>query len=134
MLFVFIKNEKEVDSMNLITKAKDGIVLDGAMSDELERQGVQTNNKLWTATALTDELDKVYQAHWNYFEAGAELVITDTYQANVQAFIKAGYSQRQAQQFIRSAVKIAKKARDDFEKSQASIIMSLEPLVLMVPT
>lgn len=102
--------------MNLITKAKDGIVLDGAMSDELERQGVQTNNKLWTATALTDELDKVYQAHWNYFEAGAELVITDTYQANVQAFIKAGYSQRQAQQFIRSAVKIAKKARDDFEK------------------
>ena len=102
--------------MNLITKAKDGIVLDGAMSDELERQGVQTNNKLWTATALTDELDKVYQAHWNYFEAGAELVITDTYQANVQAFIKAGYSQKQAQQFIRSAVKIAKKARDDFEK------------------
>ncbi|MGZ1214396.1 homocysteine S-methyltransferase family protein, partial [Lactobacillus delbrueckii subsp. bulgaricus] len=50
------------------------------MSDELERQGVKTNNKLWTATALINELDKVYQAHWDYFTAGAELVITDTYQ------------------------------------------------------
>lgn len=36
------------------------------MSDELERQGVKTNNKLWTATALINELDKVYQAHWDY--------------------------------------------------------------------
>ncbi|MFM9785415.1 homocysteine S-methyltransferase family protein, partial [Streptomyces scabiei] len=62
------------------------MVLDGAMSDELEQQGVKTNNKLWTATALINELDKVYQAHWDYFTAGAELVITDTYQANVQAF------------------------------------------------
>ena len=102
--------------MSLIEQAKKGIVLDGAMSDELERQGVQTNNKLWTATALIDQLDKVYQAHMDYFNAGAELIITDTYQANVQAFEKAGYSKTEAEQFIRNAVKIAKKARDDFEK------------------
>lgn len=102
--------------MNLISKAQKGIVLDGAMSDELELQGVKTNNKLWTATALINELNKVYQAHWNYFNAGAELVITDTYQANVQAFTKAGYSEQEAEKFIRDAVKIAKKARDDYEQ------------------
>lgn len=100
--------------MSLLTKAKAGIVLDGAMSDELERQGVETNNKLWTATALIDQLDKVYQAHSDYFNAGAELVITDTYQANVQAFIQAGYSRTESETFIRNAVKIAKKARDDY--------------------
>lgn len=117
VLFVFIKNEKEVLIMDLISRAKKGIVLDGAMSDELERQGVKTNNKLWTATALINELDKVYQAHWNYFAAGAELVITDTYQANVQAFIQAGYSEQEAEKFIRDAVRIAKKARDDYEQT-----------------
>ncbi|WP_260985858.1 hypothetical protein [Lactobacillus crispatus] len=36
------------------------------MSYELEKQGVDTNNKLWTATALTDQLSKVYQAHWDW--------------------------------------------------------------------
>lgn len=61
--------------INLISRARNRIrfVLDGAMSDELERQRVKTNNKLWTATALINELDKGYQAHWDYFTAGAEL-------------------------------------------------------------
>lgn len=102
--------------MDLTEKAKYGIVLDGAMSDELEKQGVKTNNKLWTAIALVDQLSKVYHAHEDYFNAGAELVITDTYQANVQAFEEAGYSKKDAEKFVKDAVKIAKKTRDDFEK------------------
>lgn len=103
--------------MSLTKQIKNkGLVLDGAMSYELERQGVDTNNELWTATALIDQLEKVYQAHWDYFEAGADLVITDTYQANVQAYEKAGYSSQEGKKFIADGVKIAKKARDDFER------------------
>ncbi|MBP2057864.1 homocysteine S-methyltransferase [Lactobacillus colini] len=101
--------------MSLIEEAKKGLVLDGAMSDELERQGVDTNNKLWTGIALIDDLDKVYQAHMDYFQAGAQLVITDTYQANSQAFVEAGYSLQEAKKFIADGVKIAKQARDDYE-------------------
>lgn len=52
----------------------------------------------------------------NYFQAGAQMAITDTYQANVQAFEKHGYSEDKAKEMIADAVKIAKKARDDFEK------------------
>ncbi|WEV43934.1 homocysteine S-methyltransferase [Lactobacillus sp. ESL0684] len=92
-----------------------GLVLDGAMSDELEAQGVDTNNKLWTATALTNNLPAVYQTHRNYLQAGAQLIITNTYQANVQAFEKAGYTNQQAKNFIVDAVKVALKARDDYE-------------------
>lgn len=103
--------------MGLLEQIKNkGLVLDGAMSYELEKQGVDTNNKLWTATALIDQLSKVYQAHWDYFEAGADLVITDTYQANIQAYTKAGYTEQEGQKFIANAVKIAKKARANFEK------------------
>lgn len=102
--------------MRIVDLAKNsGFVLDGAMSYELEHRGVDTDNKLWTATALINQLEKVYQAHMDYFKAGARLVITDTYQANVQAFEKEGYSEAQAITFIKNAVKIAKKARDDFE-------------------
>lgn len=113
---LLLKNEKEVGRMSLIEDAKSGIVLDGAMADELEKQGVETDNKLWMATALVDQLNKVYNAHQDYFRAGAELVITDTYQANVQVFEESGYSKKEAEKFIRDAVKVAKKARDDYQK------------------
>lgn len=100
--------------MNLVEEARDGIVLDGAMSDELEKQGIDTNTKLWTGIALINDLDKVYKAHMDYFEAGAQLVITDTYQANSQAYQAAGYTSEEAEKFIQNGVKIAQKARDDF--------------------
>ena len=91
------------------------VVLDGAMSTPLERLGTDTNNDLWTAKALIDNEELVYEVHKMYFEAGADLIITDTYQANVQAFEKVGYSEKEARNLIKKAVKIAQKARDDYE-------------------
>ena len=91
------------------------VVLDGAMSTPLERLGADTNNDLWTAKALIDNKELVYEVHKMYFEAGADLIITDTYQANVQAFEKVGYSEKEARNLIKKAVKIAQKARDDYE-------------------
>lgn len=91
-----------------------GLILDGAMSTALEKLGVTTNNELWTANALIHNLQQVYQVHYQYFQAGAQLAITDTYQANLSAFERVGYSQDQAVTFIRSAVQTAQQARDDF--------------------
>lgn len=94
-----------------------GLVIDGAMSDELEKQGVNPDaTHLWTAKALVNNLPKVYQAHYAYLKAGANIIIADTYQATVQGFKNAGYSELQAIGYIKDAVKIAKKARDDFER------------------
>ena len=87
------------------------VVLDGAMSTPLERLGADTNNDLWTAKALIDNEELVYEVHKMYFEAGADLIITDTY----QAFEKVGYSEKEARNLIKKAVKIAQKARDDYE-------------------
>ncbi|MBL1057471.1 homocysteine S-methyltransferase [Ligilactobacillus salivarius] len=91
------------------------VVLDGAMSTPLERLGADTNNDLWTSKALIDNEELVYEVHKMYFEAGADLIITDTYQANIQAFEKVGYSEKEARNLIKKAVKIAQKARDDYE-------------------
>lgn len=101
---------------SLVKQAQNkGLVLDGAMSTALEKQGIDTDNKLWTATALIDQLPAVYNVHMDYFKAGAQLTITDTYQANVQAFEKAGFSGAAAKKLITDAVKVAKQSRDDFE-------------------
>ena len=47
------------------------VVLDGAMSTPLEKLGADTNNDLWTAKALIDNEELVYEVHKMYFEAGA---------------------------------------------------------------
>ncbi|KRL96314.1 homocysteine S-methyltransferase [Limosilactobacillus equigenerosi] len=102
--------------MNLLTRLQQGpLVLDGAMSTPLEHYGLDTNNQLWTAMALVKDPQKVYQVHLDYFNAGADLVITNTYQANLPAFLTAGFTETQARQFIRHAVELANQARDDYE-------------------
>ena len=65
------------------------LVIDGSMSTSLERLGCDTDNGLWTAAALLNQPELVYQVHKEYFEAGARLAITDTYQANLPALKKA---------------------------------------------
>lgn len=104
--------------MKLIERANhQGLVIDGAMSDELERQGIDPGaTHLWTAEALVNNLAKVYQAHVDYLQAGADIIITDIYQATTVGFKKAGYSEKEAENYIKAAVKIAKHARDDFEE------------------
>ena len=97
--------------MDLIKQiSSKGLVLDGAMSTALEKQGIDTNTDLWTAVALDKDLDKVYKVHMNYFQAGAQMAITDTYQANVQAFEKHGYSEDKAKEMIADAVKTARQS------------------------
>ena len=85
------------------------------MSTSLERLGCDTDNELWTAAALINQPELVYQVHKEYFEAGARLAITDTYQANLPALKKAGLTEKQARQVIEKAVELAKQARDDYE-------------------
>lgn len=91
------------------------LVLDGAMGTELEKQGVKTNDELWSANALIDNPTAIYQVHADYFKAGADIAITDTYQANVKAFAKNGIERDKAIKIIKSGVEIAKKARDQYK-------------------
>lgn len=91
------------------------VVLDGAMSTPLEAMGVDTNNPLWTAAALRDQPGKVQMVHRNYLKAGAQLNITNTYQANVPAFVETGMTEGEAKDLIQRAVRLAQAARDDFQ-------------------
>lgn len=92
------------------------LLIDGAMSTALEQLGADTNNSLWTASVLANQPALVKKVHQEYFKAGARLAITDTYQANVPAFIKNGYSKQEAHSLIQRAVILAKEARDEYQQ------------------
>lgn len=91
-------------------------VLDGSMAAALKEQGIDSTGELWTAQALSDNTEAVYDAHYSYLAAGAQMILTDTYQANLQAFEKAGHSKQQAENLVGMAVLVAQKARDDYEE------------------
>ena len=56
------------------------LVLDGAMGTELERQGLRLDDPLWTGAILRDDPARVQAVHEAYLRAGAEILLTASYQ------------------------------------------------------
>lgn len=54
-------------------------VLDGGMGRELARIGAPFRQPEWSALALTEGPEWVLQAHRNFIDAGAEVIITNSY-------------------------------------------------------
>ncbi|WP_179031043.1 homocysteine S-methyltransferase [Paenibacillus kribbensis] len=90
------------------------IVLDGAMATELERQGHDLNDSLWSAKILHEHPEAIKRVHKDYFEAGADCAITASYQATVEGYVQRGLSENEALELIQSSVRIAVQARDEF--------------------
>ena len=93
------------------------LIVDGAMATELEKHGVDTANALWSAMALIRDPQAVHDVHRSYFEAGANIAITNTYQANIPAFERIGLSGDEARELIASAVDEAIEARDEYRSA-----------------
>ena len=90
-------------------------MIDGGLSSALAEQGHDLSDHLWTARLLTDEPEAIVQAHLAYLRAGAQILITASYQASVDGFVAAGLGQREAARLIGSATTLAREARQRFE-------------------
>ncbi|GMX66668.1 homocysteine S-methyltransferase [Paenibacillus elgii] len=90
------------------------IILDGALSTELERHGCNIDDPLWSAKILMENPGLIGKVHTDYFEAGADCAITSSYQASIDGFVKQGLSEAQATDLIQNSVRIAVRARDAF--------------------
>ncbi|MGB6849200.1 MAG: homocysteine S-methyltransferase family protein, partial [Thermoanaerobaculia bacterium] len=80
---------------NLLTTMLDrqGVVmLDGGLATELERRGRDLNDDLWSARVLMDQPALVGRVHTDYLEAGADCIVSASYQASVEGFVKKGLS------------------------------------------
>lgn len=89
------------------------VVLDGGMSNALEDRGHDLSDALWSARLLKDAPGEIAAVHRAYYEAGAAVATTASYQASVVGFEHAGVPRDEAERLIASSVGIARQVRDE---------------------
>lgn len=104
------------------------LLLDGGLSTELELQGHDLNHKLWSAKLLLENPEAIHAAHLTFLEAGADCIISSSYQASMRGLIENGCTKAQARALVRLSYLTAVDARDEFWKS-CSHVNRLKPLV-----
>jgi homocysteine S-methyltransferase len=93
------------------------LVLDGGLSTALEQQGADLGGALWTARLLADEPARIAAAHRSFFDAGARVATTASYQASVEGLTAAGCDATEARHLIASSVTIARDVADEYPGS-----------------
>ncbi|KAB5557469.1 hypothetical protein DKX38_008378 [Salix brachista] len=87
-------------------------IIDGGLATELERYGADLNDPLWSAKCLLTSPHRIRAVHLDYLEAGADIIITASYQATIQGFEAKGFSSDESESLLRKSVEIACEARD----------------------
>lgn len=88
------------------------LILDGGLGALLESRGYPTDGPLWSARVLAESPEAITQAHRDYFDAGARLAISATYQLSYEGGHKAGLDDAQVEDFARQSVELARQAGD----------------------
>lgn len=91
------------------------VVMDGGFSSQLSCHvgHVVDGDPLWSARFLHTHPEEVVNTHLDFLRAGADLIITNTYQASVGGFVEhLGVSEEEGYDLITRAVELAKRARD----------------------
>jgi homocysteine S-methyltransferase len=86
------------------------VVLDGGLSNQLEAQGCDLSDPLWTARLLADRPEQIRAAHAAYVRAGAQVLTTASYQATFEGFARRGLSRAEAAGMLRRSVRLARQA------------------------
>ena len=92
-------------------------ILDGGMGQELLIKGLKPKGTLWSAHALIDESchQMVIDAHLDFINAGAEVIVTSTFTARRNRLIQ-NDCEKYFEKINIKAVELAQKARDISKK------------------
>lgn len=83
-------------------------VIDGGLSTALQELGEEPSGLLWTASALITRPQLITEAHRRYVDAGADVVITSSYQASVPGFMGAGLDATHARRLLASTTDVTR--------------------------
>jgi homocysteine S-methyltransferase len=97
------------------------VVLDGGLATELERGGADLRDPLWSAKVLVEEPDAIRRVHEAYFEAGADVAISASYQATFEGLAGRGIERDDAAELMRRSVELAREAADGDRVVAASV-------------
>ncbi|MFE6713761.1 homocysteine S-methyltransferase [Streptomyces sp. NPDC057695] len=90
--------------------AAEVLLLDGGLSNQLEAQGCDLSDALWSARLLADGPEQIEAAHTAYVRAGARVLITSSYQASFEGFARRGAGRAEAARLFARSVELARAA------------------------
>lgn len=118
---------KRIEKFKKDLKKSKTFVLDGAMGTEISTRGVKTTLPLWSAASLLTNPDLIKQIHKDYINAGARIIITNTFRTTKRTFQKVGMEDKAREATI-LACKLAKEARKECGEDDVLIAGSMAPL------
>jgi homocysteine S-methyltransferase len=102
------------DPLTEILEHQGVVILDGGLATELETRGHDLTDELWSARLIVEAPESIQQLHFDYLDAGADCIVSASYQASVSGFQRKGLSEKQAVRMLRRSVELALAARDAF--------------------
>src|SRR6202034_294805 len=79
-------------------------VLDGGLATELERAGCDLASALWSGEVLRTQPERLLSVHRSYLQAGADCLLTASYQISAMGFREIGLTPPAAEQAARDAI------------------------------
>lgn len=105
------------------------LIIDGALATEMEKRGADLHDSLWSAKYLIEAPERIEAVHLDYLLAGADVLITASYQASIPGFMARGMSRTEAYHLIQTSVEIARRARDTWCATQGTHTTRWLPLI-----
>src|SRR5438270_8237453 len=90
--------------------ARGPVVLDGGLATELEARGHDLGSALWSARLLRDDPSAIAACHAAFAAAGAQVVMTASYQATIEGFAAAGIDPPETRALIARSVELARRS------------------------
>ncbi|KAH8116603.1 Homocysteine S-methyltransferase [Phellopilus nigrolimitatus] len=122
---------------------EDGILLlDGGFGTTLENDfGKDLSTPLWSASLVNTEPEAAVKVHLAFLDAGADLIMTSTYQCAFETFRRAGYTDADATRLMRKSVRLAFQAKEQFltdvknknGQRKISVVLGLGPYGATLP-
>lgn len=86
-------------------------LLDGGLATALEDLGNTFTSELWTGELLKSAPDQIREAHAAFVNAGAEIIITSTYQVSFPGCIAKGWTHQEVVDSLKNSIQLARDAK-----------------------
>ena len=116
--------------MDLIERAlaeRGTLILDGGLSTQLELGGADLSDALWSAGVLLKDPAAILEAHLAFLGAGADVLITASYQVSFEGFAARGLDSAATVEALLASVAIARETADTRPDREAIVAASVGP-------
>jgi homocysteine S-methyltransferase len=89
---------------------KNYTLLDGGLATALEDLGNTFTSELWTGELLKSAPNQIREAHAAFAKAGAEIIITSTYQVSFPGCLAKGWTHQEVVDALKNSIQLARDA------------------------